>query len=193
MSVIDPSNDTVIHSITGSTSDDAAGLAVSPETGDVYVADDNGNSVSVIDSATDKVIRTITVSSQPFGVAVAPGGVSDAGDVFVTTVSVTNAANGTASVITIPGFHEPAGLAVDPGGPAAGDVFVANQGSDSVSVIAPTDLDKVSYTISEDSSGGFDSPLGVAVTPAGDTGAVEVYVTNYGNGTVSVLNLPPPS
>ena len=57
-------------------------------------------------------------------------------------------------------------------------VYVANKGSNTVSVIAPT-TDKVITTIEVGSN-----PVGVAVTPDGS----KVYVTNEVSSTVTVIN-----
>src|SRR5688572_6275626 len=61
-----------------------------------YVTNFNGNSVSVIDTATHTVIATVTVGLSPVGVAVTPNGafvyVTNGGD---NNVSVINAATNT--------------------------------------------------------------------------------------------------
>ena len=77
----------------------------------------------MIDAATNTVTATIPVGSEPYGVAVDPA---------THTVYVTNAGDGTVSVIdaatntvtaTIPVGAYPDGVAVDP---AAGTVYVTN-------------------------------------------------------------------
>ena len=50
------------------------GVAVSPDGTKVYVANEYGNTVSVIDTATNTVTATVNVGSGPFGVAVNPDG-----------------------------------------------------------------------------------------------------------------------
>ena len=59
-----------------------AGVAVDPAAGTVYVANNRGDTVSVIDAATSTVTATIHVGSDPDGVAVDPA----AGTVYVTNV-----------------------------------------------------------------------------------------------------------
>ena len=82
--------------------------------------------MSVINSSTNQVITTITVGGSSLGVAAAPTGTPNAGDVYVTdnngsTVSVINPNNHV--IATIPVGNNPAGLAVSPAGtPNAGDV-----------------------------------------------------------------------
>ena len=44
--------------------------AIGPEAGDIYVANEGTNSVSVIDPSTNTVVDTVTVGSEPSGVAV---------------------------------------------------------------------------------------------------------------------------
>src|SRR6516165_12158601 len=48
-----------------------------------YITNNNDNTVSVIDTATDKVIATISVGSLPLGVTVTP----DGGNVYVTNTN----------------------------------------------------------------------------------------------------------
>jgi len=67
---------------------------VSPQTGDVYVANVSSSDVSVIDPATDTVIATIDVGLLPKYVAVSPTG-PQAGDTYVT-----NLVSNTVSVIS---------------------------------------------------------------------------------------------
>ncbi len=67
------------------------------------------------------------------------------------------------------------GVAVNPGG----NVYVTNQGSNTVSVIDPATNTVTGSPITVGAS-----PLGVAVNPV--TG--EVYVTNFAGDTVSVTS-----
>ena len=50
------------------------GVTVSPDGSHAYVANGNGNSVSVIDTATNTVAATIPVGAAPWGVAFSPDG-----------------------------------------------------------------------------------------------------------------------
>ena len=93
MSVINPATNAVTATI--GVGNDPYGVAVSPtgpEAGDVFVANLNDDTVSVINPATDTV-STIPVGSEPPGVAASPTG-PEAG-----TIYVTNYGSGTVSVI----------------------------------------------------------------------------------------------
>ena len=130
---------------------------------------------SVAAATTLAVITTITVGSNPDGVAV-----NDADD----TVYVTNFGSGDVSVIngrtgtvagTITVGSGPIGVAVDQGDDT---VYVANFSDDTVSVINGR-----TGTVDDTIPVG-DSPRGVAVDQGDDT----VYVTNQVSNTVSVIN-----
>jgi YVTN family beta-propeller protein len=145
--------------------------------------------VSVVDTKTNLVTKSVPVGVYPVGVAVNPAG---------TRVYVTNAGNFTVSVInaasnevvpvndpdnpgkTVSYIYKgvglaPWGIAVNPSGTS---VYVANSGSDSVSVI-----DTASNTVTSIVSVGK-TPYGVAVNPTGS----RVYVTNYQGNNVSVID-----
>ncbi|MGH3266621.1 MAG: hypothetical protein ACRDNS_32075, partial [Trebonia sp.] len=109
-----------------------------PEAGEVYVSNETSGTVSVINPATITVTATITVGSEPAGVAVSPTG-PEAGEVYVSnetsgTVSVIDPATNTVTVTTTVG-SEPAGVAVSPTGPEAGEVYVSNETSGTVSIL----------------------------------------------------------
>jgi YVTN family beta-propeller protein len=70
----------------------------------------------------------------------------------------------------------PTGIAVNP---ETNTIYVANSGSDTVSVIGGTNNTKI-----RDLSVG-DFPFGVAVNPDSST----VYVTNSADGSLSIMNL----
>jgi YVTN family beta-propeller protein len=108
-------------------------VAVAPDGAHVYVTNRNSNTVSVIDTTTNTVVRNpITFGIAPQGVAVAP----DGGHVYATnlisnTVSVIDTTIN-AVVTTSPVANEPVDVAVAPDG---AHVYVANQGANRVSVI----------------------------------------------------------
>src|ERR1700753_2092596 len=67
------------------------GVAVDPTTGNVYVANEGSDTVSVISEKTNMVTATIPVGPGPFGVAVDPTTgnvyVTDSGDASVSVIS----------------------------------------------------------------------------------------------------------
>jgi len=144
-----------------------------------YITNTGSNNVSVIDTATNKVIDNVDVGTSPSGVAVTPDGAK----VYVTNkgskkISVINTA--TNKVIDkVDVGTRPSGVAVAPDGTK---VYVANEGSSTVSVIGTT-KNKVIDNVDVETS-----PVGVAVNPDG----TKVYVTNFGilptDGSVSVID-----
>jgi YVTN family beta-propeller protein/VCBS repeat-containing protein len=152
-------------------------VAVSPNGSRAYVTlNGRSGSVSVIDTATNTVIRTIPVGEGPRGLTVSPNG---------SRAYVTNSVSGSLSVIdtatntvikTIGVGDLPGGVAVSPNG---GRAYVTNAFSDSVSVI-----DTATNTVVK-SVGVGDGPQGVAVSPNGS----RAYVTNASSsGSVSVID-----
>jgi YVTN family beta-propeller protein len=150
----------------------------------IYVANTTGNSVSVVNPATDTdqnpIVATIKhdIGGQPRGIAASPDG---------SRVYVSNFQNNTLSMIdtatntvtdTIPVGTGPVGVAVALDGTK---VYVVNSGNDSVSVVN-TATNTVQTTISVGRE-----PLEIALTPDGK----QAYVTNHNenDNSVSVLNL----
>lgn len=154
-----------------------------------YVANNNSNDVSVIDTATNTVVATIALSldevGQPMGVAVSPDGTH----VYVAKhrhytedpgpnkVSVINTATNTevASLIVESGAFD---VTFTPDGTRA---YVTNYWSSTVSVIDTTTntptVDSTSIPV-----GG--TPCIVVITPDG----THAYVTNRGSNNVSVID-----
>lgn len=115
------------------------GVAVTPDGSKVYVTNLNDNAVSVIDTAMNKVITTISVGPNPLAVAVTP----DGSKVYVTnnnadSVSVIDTATNTVIGSPIPVGFGPIGVAAAPDG---SKVYVTSL-SGTVSVI-----DTVSNTV----------------------------------------------
>ncbi|MSQ02454.1 MAG: YncE family protein, partial [Myxococcales bacterium] len=69
-------------------------VAVSPDGTTAYTANNDSNSVSVINTATNTVTATIAVGSKPEAAAVSPDG---------STAYITNAGSNSVSVISICG------------------------------------------------------------------------------------------
>lgn len=140
-----------------------------------YVANTQGNNVSVVDTSTNSVVANTTVRGGPSGVAITP----DGGLVYVTTqssnqVAVISRPSNTV-VTTIPVGVGPMGVAITPSGTQA---YVVNQGSDNVSVIR-IPSNSVVATIPVGSR-----PSGVAVSPNG----ARALVTNIWSGELSVID-----
>ena len=110
-------------------------IAYNPSNGYIYVANSYSDTVSVIDSATNKVIAKIPVGSLsvPIGVAYNPSN----GYIYVTdwgsnTVSVIDSATNKV-IAKIPVGYGPRGVAYDP---SNGYIYVANSDSGTVSIIS---------------------------------------------------------
>src|SRR6266404_1294948 len=132
-------------------------------------------SVSVIDTASYKVVATIPVGLYPAGVAISPNGafayVANFNSHSVSIISTT-----TNSVVATLPMGSPAwGVASTPSGAAA---YVTNPGSNSVSVI-----NTATNTVVASVAVGC-GPTSVAITPNG----AFAYVTNSCDSTVSVIN-----
>jgi len=140
-----------------------------------YITTDS-NTVSIIDTATNKIASTVDVGSDPSGVAVNPSG---------TKVYVTNSGSNTVSVIntttniyptSVKVGSDPLEIAVTPNGKTA---YVVNSGSNTVSVIN-TATNTVTDTVNVGKQ-----PEGIAIAPDGKT----AYVTNWGSGTICVIDI----
>jgi YVTN family beta-propeller protein len=156
------------------------GVALTPDGSKVYVANNSDGTVSVINTATNSVIKTITVGAGPMSVAVSP----DSKKVYVAnstagTISVINAATNSVSATVTVG-NTPMGVAVTPDGLK---VYVTNYADNTVSVINASN-NTVSATISVGSG-----PEGVIVIPGTVAIPSKAYVVNATAGTVSVINV----
>jgi large repetitive protein len=113
------------------------GVAVSPNSDYVYVANSGANTVSVINASLNTITATIPVGNAPAFVAITPDGAS---------VFVSNGSDNTVSVIstqtqtvtkTIPVGKGPAGVAV---GPDGSQLYVANDFTDSEAGVSIIDI-----------------------------------------------------
>ena len=181
LSVVKTSTGGLYKSVDGLGSN-PSGVAVGYDGDYVFVTNAGDNTLSVIkvdyigstDSDENPVIETIDVGGNPLGVAAAPDG---------DYVYVSNYDDGTVSIISTDdddvewvsdedmgdGFN-PLGIAVTPDG----DVYVANNNGDEVTMF--------NTSVSTDISVG-ETPYGVAVSGDGKN----VYVTNFGSDTLSVI------
>jgi len=98
-----------------------------------YVTNSSSNNVSIIDTATNTVVGSVTVGTSPFGVAITPDGShAYVANVGSNTVSVIATATNTV-VATVPVGTQPELVAIAPDGSHA---YVTNLQSNNVSVIA---------------------------------------------------------
>lgn len=142
-----------------------------------YVVNHGDGTVSVLDTANNAVVATVTVGSEPSGAAVTPLGtrvyvtnqVAPVGTVSVIDTSV----NGVVATVTV--GARPSGVAVKLPGTR---VYVTNRDDKTVSVI-DTATNAVVATITVGNN-----PLGIAVDPAGSP----AYVVNKGSNSVSVID-----
>lgn len=139
-----------------------------------YITNGDDNTVSVINVATNTVLKTIPVGTHPKGVSVSPDGtkvyIANSGN---NTVTVINTATNTVSA-TIPIGTYPEGIAISPDG---SKVYVAND-TNKVSVIN-TATNTVSATIPVSNA-----TSGISISPDG----TKVYVANQTSSSVSVIN-----
>lgn len=167
-------------------------VAITPDGSSIFVTDQSGFFVSVIDTATNTVRSTTNIGDNTYGIAISPDG---------SVAYVTNNTNSPAAVYAIdtttlavttitdlvgPGrsFSEPYFVCFSPDGTTA---YVTNQtggtaGNGSVSII---DVGTHSVIgIVDDSSFPFSDPSGICITPDGST----LYVANFDNNNISVVS-----
>ena len=95
----------------------------------VYVTNQNSDTVSVIDTATNTVVATIAVGDGPYAVAVDPAGTrAYVANLFSNNVSVIDTATNTV-VATIPVGNSPYAVAVHPAGTRVYGLFAMKRGA----------------------------------------------------------------
>jgi YVTN family beta-propeller protein len=209
VSVISVSYNSVVKSLAvGAT---PKGIDITSDGSCIYVANSAADSVSAIDITSD-ISETIGVGNGPLGVALAPKQdylyvtnneddslsiiKAETNKLFVTLknnyyIKYNNSTDDIA-------FSSPYGVAVSPD---SYYIYVVNNGNNTVSKLsativysAGTDFDFADYDATDSTSGPYtlyepitvgNDPRGVAVTPD----QAYLYVTNYGDNTVSVINL----
>jgi YVTN family beta-propeller protein len=199
VSVVNPATNAIVATIPvgeggGIGPDEIAVSPTGPEAGDVYVANPGSGTVSVISPATNTIVDTITTHYGAEGLAVSPTG-PEAGDLYVTSYYTdqvfvidphSNAIVDTVNVGTCDEclMSNPTSVAVSPAGPDAGDIYVVDEDTTSVSVINPT-TNSVTATIPL--SIGNLNYAGLAVSPTG-TEAGDIYVVGGDDAEVAVIN-----
>jgi YVTN family beta-propeller protein len=168
-----------------------AGLTLSADGNTLYVADNLGSALTVIDLTSDQATTggaatTIQVGPNPYTVVLSRDGstayVSNQGGLTVSVVDLTQAFLAETDRIEV-GTH-PNALAVNP---VKDELYVANADSDTISVIDTNTnvvvrtIDLSPYLGSKEGS----SPSALAVSPDGKT----LYVVNSLNDDVAVIRL----
>ena len=167
------------------------GIAITPDNREVYISNFGqdprlvpggvaGNTVSVIETSSNKVISTIPVGKLPAGVAVTP----DGKQAFVTCrgenqVWVIDTATHTV-IRKIDVQNDPANLSFTPDGRRA---YVTNFGSQSVSVINTATMTVLPVPGGVAIPVGM-VPIGVTISPDG----ARAYVVNAFSNSVSIIN-----
>jgi YVTN family beta-propeller protein len=141
----------------------------------LYVTNVRGNSVSVIDPATNEVTKTISVGRAPRGIAFSPDGatayVTNSEDDNVSLIDTTS--NTVSGKVAVGKF--PQGIAVTPDGTK---VYVVNGKGNSLTVLNSATKQAIA-TVPVGNE-----PQAIALAPDGKT----AYVTNFPDNTVSVVN-----
>ena len=178
LKVVVPANATgnlVVTTAGGSVTSAGTFSNTSVVTANAYVANSANGTVSVINTATNTVTKTLTVGANPYAVTLTPNGAfayitnGNSGSVSIINTS-SNTVTGTIGVGT-----NPYGIATSPDGTK---VYVTNNGSNTVSVIN-TATNTVTATVAVGAN-----PYGVVVSPD----ASRAYVVNGTSNTVSVIN-----
>jgi YVTN family beta-propeller protein len=187
------------------------GIAVTSDGAFIYVANSTAGTVSAVEISTDS-LESIAVGQGPLGVALSPKQdylyvtnnegdslsiiKADTNELFVTLANhyYINYTSSSSDVA----FSKPYGLAVSPD---SNYIYVVNNGNNTVSIISAavvytqgTSFSLSNYDPTSNTSGPYalsapiavgNDPRGIVVTPD----QKYLYVTNYGDDTVSVINL----
>ena len=172
-----------------------SGVAVSPDGTRMYVANTSSGTVSVIDTATGKLIDTnpktptvdaIRVGSSPSALAVSGNRlyVANTGSGTVSVIDMTTNkqidADPNSASMDIRVGSSPSALAV-----SGTRLYVASRGSNTVSVIDTT----TNKVIDTDPSAAGVNPISVGSSPSAlAVSGTRLYVTNSGSGTVSIID-----
>lgn len=152
------------------------GIVYDSAKGEMFVANDGSDNVTVISGATDTVVANISVGSEPYLMAYDPAKgevfVSNAGSDNVSVIS--DARNSVVATVSLPSGSGPAGAAYDS---ATGDVFVTDQLTNNVSVVS----DATNTVVATVPVG--PGPVAVVSDPAQGW----VFVANYGWYNVTVI------
>jgi YVTN family beta-propeller protein len=163
-----------------------AGIAISPDGRTLYVAENLGDSLAVVDIATRRVVQRLATERYPYGVAVASNG-----NVYVSawggwTVSIfapaPNAMLSAAARVRV-GRH-PSALVLNGSGSR---LFVASGSTDRISVL-DTRTQRVITTLNDTSPAGTaegSTPNALALSPDG----TRLFVAEADNNAVAIFDL----
>jgi YVTN family beta-propeller protein len=220
VSIISDATNTVVHNVTVST---PGGLAYDPSNGRVFVANDGSNTVNVISDSTNTILATIPVGSYPDSVVYDSGKAEIfVSNVNSNNVSVINAVT-YAAVAQVPVGTNPEGMTYDSGkgeifvansgghnatvisdatnhvvgnvSVGAGvPVSVAYDHAKALVLITNEDTNNVSAINDSTNQGTANfivgaNPVGVAYDPA----VASAYVSNYVQGTLTIISPGPPT
>jgi TonB-dependent receptor len=164
----------------------APGAAVSDKDGNLYIADTGNNAIRKI--APDGAVSTLTTTAGKAASIVidATGTILYVADSAGNAIIKTDTATGATTALALtgaPALNSPHGLALD----ASGNLYVADTGNHlirkitlatgAMTVIAGNARGNADGT---GSAAGFDTPMGLAITPDGAT----LYVADTGNSTI---------
>ncbi|MCL4371846.1 YncE family protein [Candidatus Marsarchaeota archaeon] len=177
----------ILNSTVSGNFDFPLGIAISPNGAYAYVVNNGNSNISVINTSTSKVVRTISGFNYSDGVAFSPNGayayVSSDAYLYVNSetallqsdnLSIVNTSTGS-RIGTIAGFNEPLSVAIAPSGAYA---YVMNNQNNTISIVN-TSTRSIIGTIS-----GFSFPYGMAISSNG----TNAYVSNYGVSQVWLIN-----
>jgi YVTN family beta-propeller protein len=165
-----------------------AGIALSPNGATLYVAENLGDSLAVVDVATRRVVQTLATERYPYGVAVAPNG-----NVYVSawggwTVSIfapaANALLSQSARVRI-GRH-PSALLLNSSGSR---LFIASGSTDKIAVL-DTRSQRVVTTLNDTSPAGTgegSTPNALALSADGN----RLFVAEADNNAIAVFDLSP--
>lgn len=154
-------------------------VAITPNGNQAWVENYGSSNVSVIDTATHKVIRTVALTgSNPSSIIITPNGqYAFVGDWTNNGVWAINTSTYATTFISTSYTGDPVGLASTPN---SSEIFVSNFYGGSVSVVSTSSLSVVATIPLPPGAAGSSAPAAIQVTPNGNT----AYVVDQANSVV---------
>ena len=188
VSMFDAENLGAATTVTDASASQPVSSAFNPNTGKLYVANENSNSMTIIDTTTFGFPHlTVPVGLQPASVAVDPNSnriyVANFGSLGFNSVSIINGETNSVSMLTDFVAGNPIAIVVDP---ALGNAYAAN--SDQAGIFGPANDE-----LTEVSDGASQTiPLQSSVTPLTDNGTTSLTPTfNWTTSSTFTPNPPP--